>query len=63
MRVRLRQRKLRRAPFGRSGQPLRYPRTNILLVQNMAFVFSVFGQRNVNSTDKEAILIKIFYFQ
>ena len=63
MRVRLRQRKLRRASFGRPGQPLRHPRTNILLFQYMVIVTSVFVHCNVNSTNNMVTVIKILYFQ
>ena len=63
MRVRLRQRKLRRASFGRPGQPLRYPRTNILLFQLMVIVISVFVHCNVYCASEMVIVIKIFYFQ
>ena len=47
MRVGLRHRKLRRASLGRPGQPLRYPRTNILLFQYLVTVTSVFVHCNV----------------
>ena len=63
MRVRLRQRKLRRASLGRSGQPLRCPRTNILLFQHMVIVTTVFVHCNVSSSHKMVIVVKIFYFQ
>ena len=63
MKVRLRQRKLRRASLGRPGQPLRYPRTNILLFQHMVIVVSVFVHCNVNSANNMVTVIKILYFQ
>ena len=58
MRVRLRQRKLRRASFGMPGQPMRHPRTNILLFQYMVTVTSVFVHCHVNSTNNMVTVIK-----
>ena len=63
MRARLRQRKLQRASLGRPGQPLRYPRTNILLFQHMVTVTSVFAHCDVNSINAMVTVIKILYFQ
>ena len=62
MRVRLRQRKLRRASVGRPGQPLRYPRTNILLFQYLVIVTSVFGHSDGGRGGMN-VVEKVFYFQ